>query len=226
MSAVSHFQPALFEFLADLALNNDRAWFQANKKRYEQAVKEPLLRFMADLRAPLAEVAPELVVDMRPVGGSMFRIYRDTRFGSDKTPYKTHASAHFRHKASVGDVHGPGLYLHLQPDACMLAAGIWQPASEPLRSIRQAIAGDAPGWQSAKAGLTLWGEALKRPPAGFDPAHPCIEDLKRKDFVTSMALPTAEVFGPELLNTVVAQAQAWQPFQRFLTRAVGLGPLV
>ena len=222
MATVAHFQPALFEFLADLAQNNDRAWFLAHKKRYEQAVKQPLLHLMADLQAPLAAVAPELVVDLRPVGGSMFRMYRDTRFGADKTPYKTHASAHFRHKGSVGDVHGPGLYLHLEPDACMMAAGIWQPMPESLKAIRQAIASDPQAWLTAKAGLTLWGEALKRPPAGFDPAHPCIDDLKRKDFVTSAPLPAAQVFGPELLETVVAQALAWQPFQRFLTRAVRL----
>lgn len=222
MPTAAHFGPALFEFLSDLGQNNDRAWFSANKKRYEQAVKDPLLRFMADLRAPLAAVAPDLVVDLRPVGGSMFRIYRDTRFGTDKSPYKTHASAHFRHKGSVGDVHGPGLYLHLEPDASMLATGIWHPMPDALKAIRQAIANDPPAWQTAKAGLVLWGEALKRPPAGFDPAHPCIEDLKRKDFVTSAPLQTFQVFGPELVDIVVAQAQTWQPLQQFLTRAVGL----
>ena len=114
MTPSAHFTPALFEFLADLAVNNRREWFQANKNRYETHVKDALLAFVSDFGERLAEISPHMVADPRPSGGSMFRIYRDVRFSKDKSPYKTNASVHFRHEVGR-EVHGPGLYLHMQP---------------------------------------------------------------------------------------------------------------
>ncbi len=219
--ATPHFDARLFEFLVELRQNNNRDWFTVNKARFDNDVKAPLLRFISDLQAPMAAVAPEIVVDPRPVGGSMFRIYRDTRFGTDKTPYKTHAAAHFRHKASTDDVHGPGIYLHLEPGECLLGAGIWCPTPPSLKAIRDAVVADPQGWLAARGSLPLGGESLKRPPAGYDPAHPCIDDLKRKDFVTMAPLGDDVVFGPALLEAVIAQVRAWRPFQQYLTRAVG-----
>ena len=98
---------ALFDFLRDLRENNDREWFQANKGRYLAEVRDPMLDFIGAFAAPLAEISPHFVADPRPNGGSLFRIYRDTRFSRDKTPYKTNAGAHFRHAAGK-DAHAPG----------------------------------------------------------------------------------------------------------------------
>src|ERR687888_2095108 len=109
------FTPALFSFLRDLRENNDREWFNANKQRYEDDVKEPALEFVSDFPPLLEEISPHLVADPRPVGGSLFRIYRDTRFSKDKTPYKTHTGISFRHEVAK-DVHAPVYYLHLDPD--------------------------------------------------------------------------------------------------------------
>lgn len=134
-----YFGKELFQFLAELSLNNDRTWFNANKARYERDVKQPLLAFIEDFQVPLKRINPHFVADPRPAGGSMFRIYRDTRFGKDKTPYKTHAAAHFRHDAT-GDVHTPGFYLHLEPMNVMCGAGIWKPDGPTLLRIREAIA--------------------------------------------------------------------------------------
>src|SRR5512142_1297014 len=106
------FTPALFRFLSELRLHNDRDWFERNKARYLADVRDPMLRFIAEVAPVLKEIAPQLVADPRPIGGSLFRIHRDTRFSPDKTPYKTNVAASFRHEAGR-DVHGPGLYVSL-----------------------------------------------------------------------------------------------------------------
>jgi len=106
----------------------------------------------------------------------MFRIYRDVRFAADKSPYKTHAAAQFRHRAAK-DVHAPGFYLHLEPGGCFVGVGIWHPDGPTLAAIRTALVADPPGWTGAigdrafKRAFTLGGDALKRPPQGFDPGH-------------------------------------------------------
>ena len=110
----AHFGREMFEFLADLALNNNREWFHANKARYESVVRGWLVTFVEDFGERLREVSPHMVADPRPTGGSIFRIYRDVRFAKDKSPYKTQAAVHFRHKAGK-DAHAPGVYLHLEP---------------------------------------------------------------------------------------------------------------
>ena len=138
MAAKPYFTPALFTFLTELRLHNDREWFARNKERYVRDVRDPMLRFIADFAPTLKKLAPRLVADPRPVGGSMFRIQRDTRFSGDKSPYKTNVAAHFRHEAGR-DVHGPGLYLGLEPEDVEVGGGIWHPEAEPLRRIRTAI---------------------------------------------------------------------------------------
>jgi len=114
--------PELFGFLEELKDNNDRTWFQANKSRYEEQVKSPLLAFIGGFDERLQRLSPHFVADPRPVGGSMFRIYRDVRFAKDKSPYKTAAGIHFRHERAK-DVHAPGYYLHLEPAGDVRSAG-------------------------------------------------------------------------------------------------------
>ena len=97
MAKRAHFGPELFRFLRELEANNRKEWFQANRGRYEEQVREPMLAFISDFGPRLRKITPYLTADPRPVGGSMFRIHRDTRFSRDKTPYKTHAAAQFRH---------------------------------------------------------------------------------------------------------------------------------
>jgi len=106
---MSYFTPDLFKFLKDLKAHNTRPWFESNKPRYEEDVKEPMLRFITDLGPRLKKISPYLTADSRPAGGSMFRIYRDVRFSKDKSPYKTNVGAHFSHVREK-DVHAPGLY--------------------------------------------------------------------------------------------------------------------
>jgi uncharacterized protein (TIGR02453 family) len=215
----------LFEFLRDLSRHNDRAWFTANKPRYERDVRDPLLRFIADFAPHLRRVSPHFMADPRPVGGSMFRIYRDSRFSRDKRPYKTAASAQFRHTMGK-DVHAPGFYLHLEPGNVFAGVGMWRPEAEPLRLVREAIVDDPAAWKKAVDGkrfrelYDLEGERLKRPPRGFPPDHPLVEDLKRKDFVAMTPFEVAEVFEPDFLDHYVSTVRASAPFMAFLTRAV------
>ena len=102
------FGPELFAFLADLRANNDREWFAANKHRYEEHLLEPALDFIDEFAPQLEKISPHFRADPRPSGGSLFRIYRDTRFSKDKTPYKTNVGIHFRHERAK-DAHAPGL---------------------------------------------------------------------------------------------------------------------
>ena len=220
-------KPALFDFLRELKANNERAWFEANKARYVADVREPMLDFIAAFAGPLAEISPHFVADSRANGGSLFRIYRDTRFSPDKTPYKTNAGAHFRHVAGK-DAHAPGFYLHLEPDSCFAACGIWHPGGEALANIRNAIADDPAAWQritqaeTFRDTFTLRGQSLKRPPRGYDAAHPLMEDLKRKDFIAGTTFHEADAIQPDFLQRFAHLARTAAAFVGFLSRAVGV----
>src|SRR4029078_11289727 len=167
-----HFTPKLFAFLRELAAHNDRNWFAANKQRYERSSGQPALQFINDFAAPLAKFAPHLAADPRPVGGSMFRIHRDTRFSKDKSPYKPRGALHFFHESTKAAASVPGFYLPLQPGESFAAAGIWHPDPAALGKIREHIAGGDAEWKALrKSKLPIEGGSLKRPPRGFDANH-------------------------------------------------------
>jgi len=221
-----HITPELFAFMTDLAANNDREWFKANQSRYEETVREPLRAFIRDLDRPLESISPHVVADDRKSGGSLFRIHRDTRFSKDKSPYKTFAGVQFRHEAGK-DAHAPGYYLHLDPGNVFVGAGCWRPAREALESIRDAIAEDPDRWAEARdavvaAGFAFEGESLKRPPRGYAPEHPRIDDLKRKDFIAVRHLPDEAVFEPDFVTIFAGMCSDAAPLMRFLTSAIGV----
>ncbi|MCI0429894.1 MAG: TIGR02453 family protein [Rhodospirillales bacterium] len=223
MPAEPHFTPRLFKFLRELKRNNERAWFQANKDRYIAEVQEPMLRFIADFAAPLARISKHFDADPRPSGGSMFRIYRDTRFSKDKSPYKTHVAAHFRHKHTNADVHGPGFYFHLDPGECFIGGGLWLPAPPSLKKVRDSIAYDPKSWGKVRRAVKeIEGEGLTRPPQGDDPPHPVIDDLKRKSFLASGTISDAEVIGAGFRDRCAEACRSITPLMKFLTEAVEL----
>ena len=200
MAKKGHFTPAAFRFLNDLKKNNNRDWFHANKQRYEDELREPALEFIRDFAPCLAKISPFFRADDRKAGGSLFRIHRDVRFSKDKSPYKTHTGIQFRHERGK-DVHCPGFYLHLQPKEVFVGVGIWHPDSEILSRIRNAIDDDSKAWKKAIGGsfgktFEFSGDSLKRAPKGFDPDHPMIEDLRRKDFIGVMRLKQTDVTSP------------------------------
>jgi uncharacterized protein (TIGR02453 family) len=222
-----YFTSATLKFLRELAANNERDWFNANKDRYLSDVQEPALQFIADFAPRLAKVSPHFVADPRTQGGSLFRIYRDTRFSKDKTPYKTHIAMRFGHEAGP-DVHAPGFYLHIEPGNSYAGVGLWRPEAPLARQIRAAIDADQTGWRKASAGkafrdrFNLDGESLARPPAGFAPDHPLIEDLKRKDFIGGARVADRVVTSDGFLTAWGDLCKAATPYMRFLTEAVGL----
>jgi uncharacterized protein (TIGR02453 family) len=209
-------------FLAELKRNNRREWFMVNCERYESALREPFLRFISDFGPRLSKISRFFLADPRPSGGSLFRIYRDTRFSKDKSPYKTHAAAHFRHRAEGKDVHAPGFYLHLEPRGCFAAAGLWRPDGPAVAKVRKAIVESPAAWRKVRKTLTIEGESLVRPPKGFEPTHPFLEDLKRKDFVTSVRFSDRQITSPRFLSDFTAACKKMSPLVKFTTEALGL----
>ena len=214
--------PDLFRFLRDLRAHNDREWFNANKERYLAVVRDPLLDFIEAIAPKLREISPRIHADPRPSGGSLLRIYRDTRFSRDKKPYKTNAGLYFRHAAGK-DIHAPGYYLHLAPGQVFMGAGMWHPDADALRAVRDAIVKDPRGWKLAtRSGLSHGDESLKRPPRGFDPEHPLIQDLKRTSFTTAVEFTEKQACSAGFPTLFVDACRRNAPLMRFLARAVGL----
>lgn len=221
------FEPSLFKFLADLKKNNDREWFLRNKQRYEEDVRDPMLRFIAGSSAYLKRISAQYLGDPRPAGGSLMRPYRDTRFSSDKSPYKTMTGALFRH-AQGKTVPAPAFFLHLEPGKSFAGIGVHGPDPQTLATIRRRIAADPQAWKAATSGKVfrercrLIDESLQRPPKGFPADHPCIEDLKRKHLCTQTFYPDKEVCADGFIEVFFETCKAAGPFMRFLTEAVGL----
>ena len=223
----AHFSAETFAFLADLKANNDREWFQSNRERYEEFVRIPALQFIADFAPRLEQISPHFVSDPRPVGGSLFRIHRDVRFSKDKSPYKTNIAMRFFHERA-SDVHTPGFYLGIEPGESMVGIGTWHPDSATLRSIRDAIADEPDRWADLQsdpefsAHFRLWGESLSRPPKGYNPDHPHIHDLKRKDFVGVAELRREEVSAPDFIERYTELCRSGSNFVRYLCDVCGL----
>ena len=217
----SFFHPELFDFLRQLKRHNDRDWFAKSKSRYQQVIVEPALLFIGGFAPHLAKLSPFFAADPRPARGSLFRIYRDTRFSPDKRPFKTHVGIRFSH-GSGKDAHAPVFYLHLEPENCFAAAGVWHPDNRALTRIRTAIAEQPERWAKARRKLELEGDSLTRPPHGYDPKHPFIEDIKRKDFVASVAFSDRQVCGSAFMKDFVAACRAMVPLVEFTTKALGL----
>ncbi len=227
MSEPTYFTAGVFKFLRELEANNDREWFKANKTRFDNLIKEPALRFITDFGQELYPISPHFLADPRPVGGSLFRIYRDTRFAKDKRPYKTNVGLHFRHRVGK-DAHAPGFYLHLERGNSFVGVGLWHPDGTTARQIRQTIVERSEAWKKAAYGrpfrkvFNVQGDCLKRPPRGFDPDHPFIDDLKRKDFTALAKLTQKQVTSPGLLQHFASNCRAAAPFVQFLCSAVGV----
>jgi uncharacterized protein (TIGR02453 family) len=219
--------PELFAFLRELRANNDRAWFAANRDRYEEHVLEPALAFVEAFRPRLEKISRHFVADARPSGGSLFRIHRDTRFSKDKSPYKTNLGIHFRHE-QARDAHAPGFYLHLAPGEIFAGGGIWHPDTQTATRIREAIVAEPQRWRRAtRTGAfarshTLGGDSLKRVPPWADPDHPFADDLKRKDFYGWTALSEEDVTAPDFADRYAQVCRGAFPLVRFLCEALEL----
>lgn len=226
-SRYARFHPETIRFLEQLEANNNREWFKEHKSRYEEEVLDVALRFIHSMQDPLAEIAPRFVALPTRVGGSLMRVYRDTRFSKNKTPYKTNIGIQFRHE-QARDVHSPGYYVHIAPDQVFVGVGMWRPDSDPLRGIRERIAAKPAEWNrvmrdpSFKRQFELGGETLVRPPRGFDKDHECIDDIRRKSFIAVREFEVQDSLKPQFQRTVESSFKTAEPFMRFLCKAVGV----
>lgn len=221
------FPPDLFKFFEELARNNNRDWFNANKPRYLESVVAPMGDYIRAVAPRLKRISPYFRADPKPHGGSMFRIYRDTRFSHDKTPYKTHAACHFRH-LSHGDAHAPGYYVHLEPGRLFFGGGIWRAQGKHLGLIREFIMDNPGAWEKLARSPAvrklggIQGEQLKRPPRGYDAEARHIEDLKRKSFFLMAEAEPEMALKPEFLNETVKVFRTAAKLNHFICDALEL----
>jgi uncharacterized protein (TIGR02453 family) len=225
--ADAYFSSATFRFLRALARNNNRTWFKAHQAEYERDVREPYLRLIGDLQAPLAKISAHYRADPRRVGGSLFRIQRDVRFAGDKAPYKTWAGARFFHERRR-EWPSPSFYLHIAPGDCFVGAGIWHPESPTLKKLREFIADNPAAWKRAvhskafRARYEFWGERLSRAPQGYAVDHELIEDLKRKNYAAGCGFDDKLACSVELKPFVIENFKRLAPLMDYLCAALEL----
>lgn len=217
------FTPQAVAFLADLAENNERSWFNPRKSEYERLLKQPLEALCAELGRRFAERGIPLTADP---ARSPFRIYRDVRFSKDKSPYKTNIGASFPFAAGPETERGGvGGYFHFQPGEIFVGGGMWHPSPERLAAFRRAVVGDRlavhelltePAFRDRYE--SLHGDRLKRMPQGYDPGDPDAELLKLKDAVFSRRLSDAEAFAADLPDRLADDLAAAVPMLRFLAQ--------
>ncbi len=220
------FRPEAIQFLADLAQNNDRAWFQPRKAEYERLLKGPLEALCVALAARFEARGVPLSADP---ARSPFRIYRDVRFSKDKSPYKTSASAAFRWKESGAELShqegDPGGYFHLEPGEAFVGGGMWHPPTAKLAAFRQAVLTDTSAVRRIldepefkKRFGKISGDSLKRVPTGFPADHPEADLLKLKDMTFGHRLADDDVLSPRLPDVLVESFEVAIPVMRFLAR--------
>lgn len=227
-SAFAGFAPEAIQFLADLADHNDRAWFAPRKADYERLLKRPQEALCVALAERFAARGIPLLAD--PVK-SPFRIYRDTRFSRDKSPYRRHLGASFPWAPDPGApdarrVGGPGGYFHLEPGQIYVGGGMWHPDKDRLDAWRRLVDRDPgrvraaiedPAFVASFGGVSADGDhRLKRVPAGFPADHPEAELLRIKDVVFGRRLPDAVVASPELPDVIADAFVAAMPVLRLL----------
>ena len=215
------FPPEMVQFLRALKRNNRREWFQPRKHLYEQQVKEPMLELVTALNGDFMKFAPNFVTEPKK---AVFRIYRDTRFSADKTPYKTHVAASFWRRGS--DYTGAGgFYFSVSHDQIEVAGGIWHPSPETMLLVRTHIAASYPEMRrilankkSRKLVGDLQGDELTRAPKGFDPQHPALDLIKKKDWILDVSLDSALATTPKLYREIVDRFRAIAPLIEYLNR--------
>ena len=192
-SKFSGFGADTLKFLRQLANNNNRDWFTENKTRYEQSVVDPAFKFISRMGDELQSISSHFEAISRKQGGSLMRVYRDTRFSKDKTPYKTNIGIQFRHEVGK-DVHAPGYYVHIEPGNIFVGVGMWHPESGALRAIRERIAGKPDDWKK----------------------------FKRKDHIAVMNFPPADISDAAFPQKLASAFKMASPYMEYLCKSVGV----
>jgi uncharacterized protein (TIGR02453 family) len=214
-----HFPPEGMRFFKALKRNNKRAWFQPRKDVYETQVVAPMRAIVEQLAIDMRAFAPEVVIDPKR---AIFRIYRDTRFAADKTPYKTHIAASFPWRG-LPRGEGAGLYFHVAPTEIWIGGGIYSPPTPTLQALREHVAAnhrrlrsivESAGFKKMFGGLE--GEEMQRVPHGFPKDHPAADYLRRRQFLAVRELPGTLATNKKFYATLVATFRAAVPLLRYL----------
>ena len=227
--AFTGFEPGAIQFLVDLAENNSRDWFQPRKAEFDRLLKEPLEALCVDLDAEFQRARVPLHADPRK---SPFRIYRDTRFSKDKSPYKTNIAASFGWVGPASDVgaagpgwEGAGGYFHMSPEGTYMGGGMWHPEPARLAAFRKAVDKDTaatlealnePGFVARFKHISNDGESLKRIPQGYAPDHPQADLLKMKNITFGRELSGKEAMSKDLPRILADDFAAAVPVMSFL----------
>jgi uncharacterized protein (TIGR02453 family) len=229
VSTFTGFRPEAIQFLADLAANNDRAWFQPRRAEYERLLKEPMEALCAALAEQFEVRGIALRADPKR---SPFRIYRDTRFSRDKSPYKTHLSASFPYTGGQAGparaaerAHGSGGYFHFQPGEMFAGGGMWMPEKPRLDAFRRAVVDetdrvaavlDEPAFVATFDGGARSEEVLRRVPLGYPADHPMADRLRWKSVIFGRRLSDAAVCSADLPDELADAYQVAVPVLAFL----------
>jgi uncharacterized protein (TIGR02453 family) len=222
-SQLPQFPAAGLTFLRKLRRNNHREWFLKNKQAYEEYVRQPMIELVNALAPEFATFAPEIVASPK---ASLYRIYRDTRFSKDKSPYKTHVAAGFSHRGLEKN-QGAGFYLHITPSEFLIGGGLYRPETEDLAAVRHHIALhhkrlttilNARPFRRLFDGIS--GEQLSRVPRGFPADHAAADFLRRKQFLASRVLPAETVATPQFGSIVLETFRALHPLLQFLNEPI------
>ena len=223
-----YFSDASYKFLRNLDRHNNKAWFAEHKHEYEEHVRQPFLRLIADLQPDLAQVSTHYLADPRTVGGSLYRIYRDTRYSGDKAPYKPWQGARLYHERRK-QVPAPSFYIHLQPGASFIGAGLWGQPPEVQRRVRQFIFDNPGSWKATAHAPALRkrfgfdeSDMLVRTPQGFPADFEFIDDLRHRNWVLLRHVDDAGMTSPRLRQTIAGDLSALRPFVDYLCAALDL----
>jgi uncharacterized protein (TIGR02453 family) len=206
VAAVPYFRPEALTFLRNLAKHNDREWFNPRKAIFEAELKEPMLAIVRKITDAMVDFAPNHV---RPAEKSLFRIYRDTRFSSDKRPYKTHVAAWWTH-TGFGKTSGAGYYFHVSAKDVIIAAGSYMPEKDQLAAIRHWLLDHHQEFKKLlqnpkvrKHFTEFDGNALTRPPKGFPCDHPGLDLIRCRQWGLAATLPSNAALKPDIAAVVI-----------------------
>jgi uncharacterized protein (TIGR02453 family) len=218
-TATPRFTAETLRFLRALKRNNRRDWFNAHRDDYETYVRQPMTTIVERLAIDFRAFAPELVASPKV---SMYRIYRDTRFSENKTPYKTHIAAVFPTRGLLKH-EGAGVYFHVSPEEVWIGGGMYAPDAPQLLAVREHIAAnlrklraivESSGFRKQFGALE--GEKLKRVPRGFPTDHPAAEYLKFRQFLAGAEFPASLASSPKFYGTLLTVFREATPLTRFL----------
>jgi uncharacterized protein (TIGR02453 family) len=213
----------IYNFLADLAENNNKEWFSANRNRYDEA-KKMMIAFTEVLINEIRTFDKDLpLIDPK---SCIFRIFRDVRFSNDKSPYKTNFGSYIAPGGKKSEY--AGYYFHIEPNNCFVGGGCYMPQSENLKSIRDAIVETPEEYleiiHSKEFKSTfgeVWGDKVKTYPRGYDKNWKYIDLIRNKSYTAIAQLDSKNLDNPDLLTNTVSILRTLYPLNRFLNDAIG-----